>query len=151
LLAQSIVNLLFGAGVGLGLGAIGVPNALLWAALAAVLRFIPYVGSSIAAAAPFLVSLAVFAGWEGPLLVGLVFLVLELIVTFAVEPVFSSGAAGISKLGLLVSLAFWTWLWGPAGLLMATPLTVCIVVMGRYLPHLEWMSTLMSDEPVLEA
>lgn len=151
LLAQSLINAFFGVCVGIGLHIIGVPYAVLWAALAAVLRFVPYVGPWIAAAAPVLVSLGAFDGWTRPLLVLGLFLALELFSNLVVETLFYAGAAGVSQVGLLVAFAFWTWLWGPLGLLMATPLTVCLVVMGKYVPGLDAISTLMSDEATLES
>jgi len=150
LLFQTLVNTAFGAGVGVGLYFIGVPYVPLWACLAIVLRFIPYVGSWIGAAGPILVSMAVFDGWMSPLAVVLVFAGLELATNLVLEPFFYSGAAGISQVGLLVSLAFWTWLWGPVGLLIATPLTVCLVVLGKHVSGLEFLSTAMSDEPIFE-
>jgi predicted PurR-regulated permease PerM len=149
LLAQSLVNVVFAAGVGLGLYLIGVPYPLLWAALAGALRFIPYVGSTIAATAPFLVALAALEGWTRPLLVLALFGGLELVTNLVLETIVYAGAAGVSQVGLLVAIAFWSWLWGPFGLLLATPLTVCVAVLGKYVPGLEFVSTLMSDEPVL--
>jgi predicted PurR-regulated permease PerM len=151
LVAQSMINLLFGVSVGVGLYAIGVPYAILWAALAAALRFVPYVGPWIAAIAPILVSLAAFDGWRRPLLVVGLYASLELVTNFVVESFFYAGAAGVSQVGLLVAVAFWTWLWGPLGLLLATPLTVCLVVIGKYVPGLEVISTLMADKPILES
>jgi predicted PurR-regulated permease PerM len=149
LLSQSIVNLMYGVGVGVGLYFIGVPYYLLWAALAAALRFIPYVGPWIAAVAPILVSLAALEGWTRPWLVTGLFVGLELFTNLVVEPYFYAGAAGVSQVGLLVAVAFWTWLWGPLGLLLATPLTVCIVVIGKYVPGFEFLATLLSDATIL--
>ncbi len=150
LLRQSLINLMFGVGVGIGLFLMGVPYALLWAALAAALRFIPYVGPWVAAVAPILVSLAALEGWTRPLLVMGLFLVLELFANLVLEPLLYAGAAGVSQVALLAAVAFWTWLWGPLGLLMATPLTVCLVVLGKHVPGLEFLATLMADEPVLD-
>jgi predicted PurR-regulated permease PerM len=149
LLSQSIVNLMYGVGVGVGLYSIGVPYYLLWAALAGALRFIPYVGPWIAAIAPILVSLAALEGWTRPWLVTGLFVGLELFTNLVVEPYFYAGAAGVSQVGLLVAVAFWTWLWGPLGLLLATPLTVCIVVIGKYVPGFEVLATLLSDATIL--
>jgi predicted PurR-regulated permease PerM len=149
LLMQSLVNLIFGVGVAIGLWLIGVPYPLLWASLAAVLRFIPYVGPWIGAGAPILVSLAALPGWTQPLYVIALFVCLELFTNLVLEVFLYAGAAGVSPLGLLVAVAFWTWLWGPFGLLMATPLTVCLVVLGKHVPRLEFMSTLMADTPAL--
>jgi predicted PurR-regulated permease PerM len=150
LFTQSLINLGFGVGVGIGLSCIGLPYVLLWACLAAALRFIPYIGATISAAAPLLVSLAVFADWTHPLFVLGLFFGLELLMYMVVEPVFLAGAAGISAVGLIVAVAFWTWLWGPLGLLMATPLTVCVAVMGKYVRGAQFLSVLIADQPVLE-
>jgi predicted PurR-regulated permease PerM len=149
LLMQSLVNLIYGIAAGAGLYLLGVPYALVWAALAAALRFIPYVGPVLGASAPILVSLAALQGWTRPLEVVGLFLGLELVTNLALETVLYAGAAGVSQVALLVSLAFWTWLWGPFGLLMATPLTVCLVVLGKHVPGLEFVGTLMADTPAL--
>ena len=149
LLMQSLINTGTGTAVGLGLFFIGVPNALLWGLFAGVLRFIPYVGPWVAASLPALISLAVFPGWEKPLLTIVLFLAIELVSNNVVEPLVYGSETGISTLGILVSAVFWTWLWGPVGLLMATPLTVCLVVMGRYVPQLQFLDVLLGDQPPL--
>ena len=149
LLMQSLVNLIYGIAAGAGLYLLGVPYALVWAALAAALRFIPYVGPVLGAGAPILVSLAALQGWTRPLEVVGLFLGLELVTNLVLETVLYAGAAGVSQVALLVSVAFWTWLWGPFGLLMATPLTVCLVVLGKHVPGLEFVGTLMADTPAL--
>ena len=149
LLMQSLVNLLYGVGVGIGLYFLGVPYPFVWAALGAALRFIPYVGPVLGAGAPILVSLAALDGWMGPLMVAGLFLALELFTNLVLETVLYAGAAGVSQVALLVSVAFWTWLWGPLGLLLATPLTVCLVVLGKHVPGLEFVGTLMADTPAL--
>jgi len=149
LLMQSLVNLLYGIAAGIGLHFLGVPYALLWASLGAALRFIPYVGPVLGAGAPILVSLAALQGWAGPLWVMGLFVVLELFTNLVLETALYAGAAGVSQVALLVSLAFWTWLWGPLGLLMGTPLTVCLVVLGKHVPGLEFVGTLMADVPAL--
>ena len=146
---QVLINLSLGVGVAVGLSLIGVPYALLWAVLAATLRFIPYVGSLVGAIAPILVSLAVLEGWTRPALVVGLFVALELFTSLVLERPLFAGAAGVSQVGLLVAVAFWTWLWGPLGLMMATPLTVCLVVLGKHIPGLELIATLMSDAAVL--
>lgn len=149
LLRQTAVNATFGAGVAAGLYLIGVPYWPLWAGLAAVLRFIPYVGPWVGAGAPIVVSLAALPGWSQGLMVVALFAGLELFTNFVLETYLYAGAAGVSQVALLVSVAFWTWLWGPLGLLMATPLTVCLVVIGKHVPGLEFLATLMADRPAL--
>jgi len=149
LLMQSVVNLVYGIATGLGLYVLGVPYPLVWAALGAALRFIPYIGPVIGAGAPILVSLAALPGWAGPFWVIGLFVVLELFTNLVLETVLYAGAAGVSQVALLVSVAFWTWLWGPLGLLMATPLTVCLVVLGKHVPGLEFVGMLMADTPAL--
>jgi len=149
LLMQSLVNLIYGIAAGTGLFLLGVPYALVWAFLGAALRFIPYLGPLLGAGAPILVSLAALKGWTGPLSVIALFVLLELVTNLVLETALYAGAAGVSQVALLVSVAFWTWLWGPLGLLMATPLTVCLVVLGRHVPGLEFVGTLMADAPAL--
>jgi len=149
LLMQSLVNGGTGIAVGLGLLAIGVPNALLWGLFAGILRFIPYAGPWIAATLPVLISLAVFPGWLQPLLALGLFLLIELISNNVVEPLLYGAGTGISAIGIVVAAVFWTWLWGPVGLLLATPLTVCLVVLGRYVPQFHFLSVLLGDEPPL--
>ena len=149
LLMQSLINGGTGAAVGIGLFFIGVPNAILWGLFAGVLRFIPYLGPWIAASLPILISLAVFPGWEKPLLTLGLFLLIELISNNVVEPLVYGSETGISTIGILVAAVFWTWLWGPVGLLMATPLTVCLVVIGRYVPQLQFLDVLLGDQPPL--
>jgi predicted PurR-regulated permease PerM len=149
LLMQSVVNAIYGLAVGLVLYVLGVPYPLVWAVLGAAMRFIPYVGPVLAMGAPILVSLAALQGWRGPLEVVAFFTALELFTNLVLETVLYAGAAGVSQVALLVSVAFWTWLWGPLGLLMATPLTVCLVVIGKHVPGLHFFSMLMADKPPL--
>ena len=149
LLMYSLVNACFGVAVAAGLWLLGVPYPVLWGALAAMLRFIPYVGTWMAAVLPIAMSLAVFPGWTKPLFVIALFLVLEPFIYMVVEPLLYGHSIGVSQTALLVALAFWTWLWGPLGLILATPLTVCLVVLGKYVPELDFITTLMSDKPVL--
>jgi predicted PurR-regulated permease PerM len=150
MLLQFLVNAGFGALFGFGLYLIGVPNLVLWGALAAILRIVPYVGTLAAATLPIALSLAVFDGWLKPLLVFLLVTGLELIIANFVEPWLYGAHVGISSLALLVTAVFWTVLWGPAGLILSTPLTVCVVVLGRYVPQLSFLHILLGDEPVLE-
>ena len=151
LLMQSIINGSFGVAVGLGLFLIGVPYAVTWGCLAAALRFIPYLGAFVALLLPLALSLAVFPGWLQPALVVGLFLVLELITGWVMEPWLYGQSAGVSPVALLIALTFWTWFWGPVGLLMATPLTVCLIVLGKHLPALRCIVVLMGDQPVIEA
>ena len=151
LLMQSLVNVAYGLVAWIGLYLLGVPYPFMWAALGAALRFIPYLGPLLGAGAPILVSLAALEGWAGPLWVIGLFVVLELFTNLVLETVLYAGAAGVSQVALLVSVAFWTWLWGPLGLLMATPLTVCLVVLGKHVPGLDFVGTLMADTPALAA
>lgn len=150
LLMQSIVNGTYGCAVSLGLCVLGVPYALLWGLLAAALRFIPYIGPPLGALLPVGLSLAVFPGWLKPLLVGGLFILLELITNMILEPWLYGRSAGVSKVALLVAIMFWTWLWGPVGLLLSTPLTVCLGVLGKYVPQLTCLGVLLSAEQVTE-
>jgi predicted PurR-regulated permease PerM len=149
LLMQALVSAIHGTLAGLGLWAIGVPYPLLWAALSAALRFVPYLGPIAAAAAPLLLSLAVFPGWVQPLWVFGFFILLELFTNLVLETVLYAGAAGVSQVALLIAVAGWTWLWGPIGLLLAMPLTVCLVVLGKHVSGLEFLATMIADAPAL--
>jgi predicted PurR-regulated permease PerM len=147
LLRQTIVNAAFGVGVAAGLYFIGLPYWPLWAGLAAGLRFIPYIGPWVGAGAPILVSVAALPGWTPTMFVIGLFVALELVTNLVLETYLYAGAAGVSQVALLVAVGFWTWLWGPLGLLMATPLTVCLVVIGKHVPGLEFVATLLADRP----
>jgi predicted PurR-regulated permease PerM len=149
-LVQTTINLGYGVAIGLGLYAIGLPYVVLWGFLAFALRFVPYIGTLMSALAPVALSLAVFPGWPRPLLTVGLFLVVEAFTYVVVEPFLYRQTLGLSQTALLVAIAFWTWLWGPIGLLLATPLTVCLVVLGKHVHHLEFLTILMAnDEPVL--
>lgn len=149
LLMQSLVSAIYGLVAGVALYYLDVPYAMVWGALGAVLRFVPYVGPLIGAAAPILVSLAALPGWSDPFWVIGLFVVLELFTNLVLETVLYAGAAGVSQVALLIAVAFWTWLWGPLGLLMAMPLTVCVVVLGKHVPGLSFVGMLMADTPAL--
>jgi len=151
LFMQFLVNAGFGTIFATDLYFIGVPNPVLWGVLAGILRIVPYVGTLFAATLPIILSLAVFDGWLPPLLVFLLFASLELILANFVEPWLYGAHTGISSLALLVTAVFWTFLWGPAGLILSTPLTVCVVVLGRYFPQLSFLHILLGDEQALEA
>jgi predicted PurR-regulated permease PerM/methylmalonyl-CoA mutase cobalamin-binding subunit len=144
-----LVNVSFGSCIAIGLYFIGVPNAALWGACVAILRFVPYVGVWIAAAVPVLVSFAVSTSWLSPLLTLGLFVVLELVNANALEPWLYGSSTGVSSIALIVAAVFWTWLWGPIGLVLATPLTVCVAVMGRHVPKLQFLSVLLSEEQAL--
>ena len=148
---QLLVNTCFGTLCGVGLYLIGVPYAALWGALAAIVRIVPYVGAMVAGLLPLILALAVFDGWMPPVLVFLLFATLELITGNFVEPWLYGVHTGISALALLLTTVFWAVLWGPAGLILSTPLTVCVVVLGRYVPQLSFLHILLGDEPVLAA
>ena len=151
LLMQTLINTIQGSVVAAGLYLIGVPNAVLWGALTIVLRFIPYLGPLLAAIGPIALAMAFFPGWTQPLMVIGLILTLELITNNVLEPRLYGSSVGVSSFALIVAAVFWTWLWGTAGLFLATPLTVCLAVMGKYIPQLEFVSVILSDKPVLEA
>jgi predicted PurR-regulated permease PerM len=144
-----LVNVIFGTSVGVGLYLIGVPSAILWGILATALRFIPYVGVWIAAAMPIALSLA-STGWVAPILTVGLFVVLELINADVLEPWLYGKHTGVSPVAILVAAVFWLWLWGPVGLLLATPLTVCLLVIGKHVPQLSFLDVLLGNEPVFE-
>lgn len=149
LLLQFVVNTLFGIVIGTGLHLIGLPNALLWGVIAAVCRFLPYVGAPVAAFMPIVLSVAIFQGWSRSLVIVGLYLVTEIVAANFVEPMLYGANTGISSLAILVAAVFWTLLWGPIGLVLSTPLTVCLVVLGRHVPELEFLHVLLGDEPVL--
>jgi predicted PurR-regulated permease PerM len=147
LLGQLLVNTGYALLLGLGLSLIGIPNALLWAVLTLVLRFLPYVGLWISAFFPLLLSIAISTSWKEPILTLALYASLEVFTNNFVEPFVLGGSTGMSPLAIIVSALFWTWLWGPVGLLLATPLTACLVVLGRYFPAFNICSVLLAAEP----
>jgi predicted PurR-regulated permease PerM len=150
LLMQALINGTFGLAIFVGLWLIGVDYPLLWGFLAATLRYIPYLGPWAAAMLPLGMTLLVSPTWTSPLLVVLLFLVVEFVSNMIMEPWLYGRGVGVSEAATLVMVAFWTWLWGPIGLVLATPLTVCLAVMGRYVPFLKFLDTLLSDQPALD-
>jgi predicted PurR-regulated permease PerM len=150
MLLQLAVNIGFGLLFWLGLALIGVPYAFLWGFLTALLRFVPYLGTTLALCFPLIFSFAVFPGWTQPLLIVGWFLILESLIGYVLEPLFFSDSAGVSPIALLVAAAFWTWLWGPLGLVLSNPMTVCLVVLGRHVPQLRFFDILMSPRNTLE-
>ncbi len=149
LLVQLLVNVIYAVPIGVGLYFIGVPNAILWGLLTMVLRFVPYIGSVLAAAFPLFLAFAVSPDWSAILWTLALFGVVELITSNIIEPWLYGARTGVSPLAIIVSAMFWTWLWGPLGLVVSTPLTVCLVVLGRHLPQFELFDILLGDQPVL--
>ena len=149
LVVQTMINVTYGVAVSTGLFVIGVPYAVMWGFLAFLLRFLPYVGPPMAAVGPIVLSLAVFDGWHRPLATVALFFVVELATYMIVEPLLYGQTIGVSSAALLVAVAFWTWLWGPIGLVLGTPLTVCLVVLGKHIPALGFITVFMTDEPAL--
>ncbi|MCE7913447.1 MAG: AI-2E family transporter [Nitrosomonas sp. PRO4] len=149
LLMQLLINLGYGTAVAIGLWLIGVPYAALWGFFGALLRYIPYLGAWLTAILPIMLSLLITPDWSLAIMVLAMFCVLELITNMIVEPMLYGRGIGVSQAALLVCVAFWTWLWGPIGLILASPLTVCIVVLGRYVPYLSFLDTLLGDRPAL--
>lgn len=150
LLAQLLVNSCYGVAIGLGLWVIGIPHAALWGLLATVLRFIPFLGPLIAASFPLILSIAVDPGWTMLLWTAGLIIVAELITNNVVEVLVYGTSTGISTLALLVAAVFWSWLWGAAGLFLSMPLTVCLLVLGQYVPGLKFLSVLLGSEPPLK-
>jgi predicted PurR-regulated permease PerM len=150
LLTQLAINSSFGMLVAVALALIDLPYAFLWGFLATLLIFVPVIGFWIAAALPTLLSLAVFTNWGWPLFVLGLFLVLKTVINTILEPLLYGKSAGVLQVPLLILLAFWTWLWGPIGLILATPLTVSLLVFAKHVPQLEFLNLLMSDQPAME-
>src|ERR1700720_4101913 len=144
-----MLNAAFGLGSGAGLWLIGVPSAPLWGIMGMILRFIPYVGAIIAAIFPLGLAAAFGPGWSMVLWTAALFLVVEPIFGHAIEPLLYGHSSGLSPVAVVASATFWTWLWGPIGLVLATPLTVCLVVLGRHVDRLNFLQVLLGDEPAL--
>jgi hypothetical protein len=151
LLAQVCINAGLGTVIAIGLYFIGVPYALLWGVLASVLRFVPLLGSAIATLLPSVAAFAIFPGWHQALFTVALIFGVDLVTANLIEPLVLGKRAGVSALALLISALFWVWLWGPLGLILATPLTLCAAVLGRHVPRLAFLTTLLGDEPGLEA
>jgi methylmalonyl-CoA mutase cobalamin-binding subunit len=146
---QFLVNTCYGVCVAFGLQFIGVPNAALWGMLAGVLRFIPYIGPWAGALLPVLLSFAISTSWFTPLMTIALFILLEAIASNVVEPWVYGANTGVSPIALIISAVFWTWLWGPVGLVLSTPMTVCLAVIGRHVPRLEFLGILLSEDQAL--
>jgi predicted PurR-regulated permease PerM len=148
-LNQLLINTGFGILIGAGLWLIGIPSAVLWGILAAVLRFVPYIGSVIAAAFPLALAVAVDPGWSMLAWTAVLFFVVEPTVGQVIEPMVYGRTTGLSPVAVVVSATFWTALWGPIGLVLATPLTVCLVVLGRHVERLAFLDVMFGDRPAL--
>ncbi|HEY6767546.1 MAG TPA: AI-2E family transporter [Candidatus Sulfotelmatobacter sp.] len=149
LVLQLVINACFGVVIGLGLYFIGIPNSMLWGVVAGLLRFLPYVGSPLAAVLPILLSLAIFPTWTGPVATIGLYLIVEILVANFLEPLIYGAHTGISSFAILFAAIFWALIWGPIGLLLSTPLTVCLVVLGRHVPALQFLNIMLGDQPVL--
>ena len=148
-LTQLALNASFGMVIGTGLWIIGVPSAPLWGMLAMIMRFVPYIGALISAIFPLVLAAAVGPGWTMVLMTATLFLVAETIVGQAIEPLVSGHSTGLSPVAVITSATFWTWLWGPVGLILATPLSMCLVVIGRHVDQLEFLEVMFGDQPPL--
>lgn len=148
-LTQIIVNGAFGLVIGIGLWFIGIPSAILWGILAAALRFVPYIGAVIAAAFPLTLALAVDPGWTMLIWTLALFLIVEPVVGHVIEPMVYGRSTGLSPVAVVAAATFWTALWGPIGLVLATPLTVCLVVLGRHVERLAFLDVMFGDRPAL--
>jgi predicted PurR-regulated permease PerM len=148
-LTQLVLNASFGVVIGLALWLIGVPSAPLWGMLAMIMRFVPYIGALISAVFPIVLAAAVGPGWTMVLMTAALFLIAETIVGQAIEPLIYGHSTGLSPVAVITAATFWTWLWGPIGLILATPLTMCLVVLGRYVDQLKFLDVMFGDEPPL--
>ncbi|MBV9585884.1 MAG: AI-2E family transporter [Alphaproteobacteria bacterium] len=149
LLMQLAVGLCYGVMVGIGLAVIGIPNAPLWGVMGVLLRFVPYIGGPLTALLPCTLAIAVSPGWGVFFWTVLLFIAVETVTANFIEPWIYGRTTGLSSVAVIAAATFWTWLWGPVGLLLATPLTVCFAVLGRYLPPLRFLDILLGNQPVL--
>jgi predicted PurR-regulated permease PerM len=148
-LTQLALNAAFGLVIGIALWLIGVPSAPLWGMLALIMRFVPYIGALISAIFPLVLAAAVGPGWTMVLMTAALFLVAETVVGQAIEPMIYGHSTGLSPVAVITAATFWTWLWGPIGLILATPLTMCLVVLGRHVDQLKFLEVMFGDEPPL--
>ena len=148
-LVQIAFNATFGLLIGVGLDLIGVPSAPLWGLIAMIMRFVPYIGALISAVFPMILAAAVGSGWEMLLWTAALFAALELLAGQVIEPLVYGHSSGLSPVAIIVSASFWTWLWGPIGLVLATPLTICLVVVGRHVDRLRFLEVMLGDQPPL--
>ena len=148
-ISQLAINASFGLVIGAGLWAIGIPTPALWGGLAGLLRFAPYIGPLLAVVPPLALGAAIDPGWSTAVAVALLFVVVEPLTGYIVEPLLYGHSTGLSPASVIVAAIFWTWLWGPIGLILSTPLTLCLVVMGRHVRSLEFFDVLLGDRPPL--
>ena len=147
---QVVVNVAHGTALGLGLWALGVPNALLWGFAGAILRFVPYLGPVVSGVLPVALSMAVFPTWSRSLWVAGFIIVLETLSNNVVEPLVYGKRTGLSPLAIILAAVFWAWLWGGVGLLLSVPLTVCLLMLGKHIPQLKFLEILLGDETVAD-
>ena len=148
-LTQVALNAGFGLVVGAGLWVIGVPSAPLWGMLAMIFRFVPYIGPVISAIFPLILAAAAATGWAMVLWTAVLFVIVETIAGQIIEPLAYGRSSGLSPTAVITSATFWTWLWGPIGLILATPLTICLVVLGRHVDQLAFFTVILGDQPAL--
>ena len=146
---QLVLNAIFGCVIGLGLALIGVPSAPLWGLLAMILRFVPYIGALLATVLPLILAAAVGEGWRMVVWTAALFALIETLMGQVVEPFIYGKSAGLSPVAIIIAAAFWTWLWGSLGLLMSTPLTLCLVVLARHVKRLQFIDIMLGDQPAL--
>ena len=149
-LAQTGMNTAYGLAIAAALWAIGIPNPLLWGFVAGLMRFVPFIGAFIAAGFPALLALAVDPGWSTLVWVLVLFAISEALMGQVLEPLVFGHSTGLSPIAVIAAATFWTWLWGPIGLLLAVPLTVCLVVLGRHVDRLEFLEVMLGDSPPLD-
>jgi predicted PurR-regulated permease PerM len=147
--SQLAVNATFGLVIGLGVYAIGLPSPVLWGVVAGLLRFVPYIGAMLAAVPPLALSAAIDPGWSLTLYTALLFVLIEPLVGYVVEPLLYGHSTGLTPIAVIIAAVFWTWMWGPIGLILSTPLTLCLVVMGRHAESLRFLDVLLGDRPAL--
>jgi predicted PurR-regulated permease PerM len=148
-LTQIVFNAVFGLAIGLGLEFIGVPSAPLWGLIAMIMRFVPYIGALLSAVFPLILAAAVGPGWQMLILTATLFVVLEFFAGHVLQPLVFGHSSGLSPVAIVLAASFWTWLWGPVGLVLATPLTVCLVVLGRHVDRLQFLDVMLGDRPPL--
>ena len=149
LLSQLAVNTGFGVVIGVGTWLIGLPVPLVWGVLAGMLRFVPYIGAMLGAILPMIVAAAIDPGWTTFMYVALLFVIVEPLTGYALEPLLYGHSTGLSPLSVIIAAVFWTWIWGPIGLVLSMPLTLCLVVLGQHIPQLQFLAVLLGDQPVL--